>query len=72
MFDLRIQTFGPLCSITPLSTEGLSWLLRNVEAEPGQWLGGSLLLEICIGEGIYDGARGDGLEVELREVLEII
>ena len=69
--DLTIQTYGVLACITPLTPKGLSWLLRNVSVEPEQWLGGAVLVEMCIADGVYHGARGDGLDVELREVLEI-
>jgi len=69
MPDIRIQTFGVVALLTGLTPAGHLWLLRNVSVEPGQWLGGAVVVEMCIAEGVYDGARGDGLEVELRNVL---
>ena len=69
--DLKFETYCPVCLITPLSVKGHSWLLRNVSVEADQWIGGAMLVELWLAQGIFDGARGDGLEVDLREVLEI-
>lgn len=64
MPDLRFSSHGSIVTIAPETERGRQWMDDNLAAESWQWLGNSLGVEWRFAEDIFNGALGDGLEVE--------
>ena len=51
--------------VTPENRRERKWLEESTNAEPWQWLGGSLGIDARFAHDLLEGARAAGLDVEV-------
>lgn len=65
MTDITVQRDSSLFIFTPHTPAAQEWLTDNVESEPWQWLGASLVVERRFAADLAQGLLLDaGMEVE--------
>ena len=52
-------------SLEPITESAKSWIADNVQAEPGQWLGGTLAIEHHYVDDIIAGMVEDGMAEDI-------
>lgn len=62
--DIRLDNFGSIIGITPLTQAGRDWIDENVQSEGWQWLGGTLNIEPRMAVAVVTGMEADGLAIE--------
>lgn len=63
MPDIRAENHGSIWLVHTPSPAGREWVSDNVAVQ--QWFGRAAVIEWRYMKPIIDGARGDGLEVEV-------
>lgn len=59
-----INDQGTVVTFTPEGDFEYEWLTLNVESEPWQWLGKSLVVDHRFAEDLIDGVQGAGFVIE--------
>jgi hypothetical protein len=61
--DLLVRDCGMLWQFFPLSKSAADWIDMNVQEEPWQWIGRSLVVDWRFVEPLINGPRAAGLDV---------
>ena len=61
--DVRIRDEGSVVAFTLETEAAKTWVKENLETEPWQWLGESLVIDHRMSGPIIDGMMSAGLEV---------
>lgn len=61
--DIIILDCGSVIQLQGMTSEGLNWLVDNLELEPWQWLGNSVGIDQRYADDIIIGAQDAGLVV---------
>lgn len=61
--DIRLENYGSVTMLRPLTEDGRDWMRENVQAESWQWFGGALAAEPRMCVAVVDGAEADGLMI---------
>ena len=60
--DIRVQDCGSICLLRPMTDEGKSWLVDNVDPDAQKW-GDAIVCEPRFVENIVAGMIEEGLQV---------
>jgi len=61
--DVLIRTEGTVWVFNPLTSAAQEWFAENVQSEPWQWLGTSLVVEHRFAIGLVQGITDAGLRI---------
>jgi hypothetical protein len=64
MPDVLTDNFGSIVGITPMTPTAREWIGENVDAEPWQWLGGTLNIDRRYAADLVEGMVEAGLTVQ--------
>jgi hypothetical protein len=64
MPDVLTDNFGSIVGITPMTPTAREWIGENVDAEPWQWLGGTLNIDRRYADDLVEGMVEAGLTVQ--------
>jgi hypothetical protein len=59
--DVITDRFGSIVGITPMTAAAREWIDNNCQAEPWQWLGLTLNVDLRYATAILQGMANDGL-----------
>ncbi len=63
MIDVRVNDYGSVMLITPLTRQAHEWMEMNTDQEPWEWLGESLSVEPRLAYDLAFAMELDGLNV---------
>lgn len=64
MADIRVENYGSVYLLRPMTEVGENWLRSRVDGE-ATWLGNAVACEGRFLWAVVEGAQEDGLEVQL-------
>jgi hypothetical protein len=62
--DVLVRNEGTVFVFCPLTSEAKEWIDENVESEPYQWFGNSLVVDHRFAWGLGQGMKDAGLTLE--------
>jgi hypothetical protein len=62
--DVLVRNEGTVWVFNPLTAAAKEWFDENVQSEPYQWLGTSLVVDRGLALGLVQGILDAGLEIE--------
>ena len=71
MPDVLTDNFGSIVGITPMTPTAREWIGENVDAEPWQWLGGTLNIDRRYADDLVEGMVEAGLTVGVSDQFKI-
>ena len=63
LIDVRVNDYGSVMLITPLTRQAKEWIEMNLDKEPWQWLGVSITVEPRLAGDLAFAMELDGLNV---------
>lgn len=66
MPDIKCIPNGSVVLFGPNTQEGREWMNSELQSEPWQWLGGSLVVDARFAQGLIDEAEVGGLSVSVE------
>ena len=64
-FQVTVAPMSNLCWVRAVSKRAKKWIEENVQYEPWQSTGLGIAVDVRYFEGMLDGMRNDGLQVNL-------
>ena len=62
--DVMVDQHGSIVGLSPMTAAGREWIEEHCQAEPWQWLAGTLNVDVRYAGDIMAGMQADGLNVE--------
>jgi hypothetical protein len=61
--DVMVDRHGSIVGLAPMTSAGREWIEEHCQAEPWQWLAGTLNVDMRYAGEIVAGMQADGLIV---------